>query len=72
MLVLWELLGHLTREGKCMKTQTMQFAVQKKDGVIENVGRSSVLTPKTNFNGKGIKWFDDSKLLKKKVNHIRK
>lgn len=54
-----------------MQVQTMQFAVQKKDGVIEKVGKSSILTPKTNFNGKGIKWFDDSKLLKKKVNHIR-
>ena len=42
-----------------MKIQTMQFAVQKKDGVIEKVGRSSILVPKTNFNGKGIKWYED-------------
>lgn len=42
-----------------MKTQTMQFAVQKKDGVIEKVGRSSILTSKTNFNAKGIKWYED-------------
>ena len=51
---------YLIREGyKQMKTQTMQFAVQKKDGVIEKVGRGSILTPKTNFNGKGIKWYED-------------
>lgn len=51
---------------KQMKTQTMQFAVQKKNGVIEKVGRSSILTPKTNFNGKGIKWYEDKP--KKKSN----
>lgn len=42
-----------------MKTQTMQFAVQKKNGVIEKVGRSSILTPKTNFKGGEIKWYED-------------
>ncbi len=42
-----------------MQTQTMQFVVQKKDGVIEKVGRSSILVPKTNFKGGEIKWLED-------------
>lgn len=44
----------------------MQFAVEKKNGVIQRVGKSTILTPRTNYQGKSTKWFDDSKLLRTK------
>lgn len=47
-----------------MQTQTVEFAVETKSGVVENIGRSTILQPKTNYSGKGTQWFDDSKLIK--------
>ena len=47
-----------------MKRETIQFVVEAKNGVVEKVGKSSISKPETNFDHKGIKWFDDSKLLK--------
>ena len=49
-----------------MQKQTIQFAVQSKNGVIEKVGKSTIYQPKTNFNGIGIKWYEDK--LKQKNN----
>lgn len=43
----------------------LQHAVVTKNGIVQKVGKSTVYVPKTNYNGKGIKWFDDAKLLKK-------
>lgn len=48
-----------------MKKQTAEFATVTKDGVVEQIGRSYILVPKTNYSGKGTKWFDDTKLIKK-------
>lgn len=48
-----------------MKKITMQFATVTKNGVVTNIGRSSVLTPKPKFKGGSIPWVDDSKFLKK-------
>lgn len=48
-----------------MKKQTTEFAIISEDGAITKVGRSTVVQPKTNFKGGSIKWFDDSKLIKK-------
>ena len=47
-----------------MHKHISSFAVETKNGVVQKVGRSTIYQPKTNYNGKGIKWFDDSKLLK--------
>lgn len=47
-----------------MRKSTITFAVKTKNGVVTEIGRSSLLQPKTNFKGGSIKWFDDSKLLK--------
>ena len=44
---------------------TGTFAVTSKNGIISNVGNSTILQPKDKFSGKPMKWFDDSKLLKK-------
>ena len=49
-----------------MNKQTMQFAVETQNGVVQRIGKSAILQPKTNYKGKGTKWFDDSKLLKAK------
>ena len=48
-----------------MQKQTNTFAVVIKDGTVQKVGRSIITQPKTCYKGNGIKWFDDSKLLKK-------
>ena len=49
-----------------MNKQTMQFAVETQNGVVQRIGKSAILQPKTNYKGKGTKWFDDSKLLRTK------
>lgn len=48
-----------------MHKQTRQFAVVTENKVVKKVGRSTITQPKINFNGKGINWYDDTKLLKK-------
>ena len=48
-----------------MQKQTNTFAVVTKNGAVQKVGRSIITQPKTCYKGNGIKWFDDSKLLKK-------
>ena len=35
------------------------FAVKTKDGIVTNVGRSSVYMPKANFAGGSVKWAED-------------
>ena len=47
-----------------MQKQTVEFAVEKKNGVVQEVGKSEILQPKTNFKGNGVNWLDDNKLLK--------
>lgn len=42
-----------------MQKQTIDFAVQSKNGVIQKVGKSTILQPKTNFKGGSIKWHED-------------
>lgn len=42
-----------------MQTQTIQFAVESKNGVIQRIGRSSVYVPNTNFKDGSIKWYED-------------
>ena len=48
------------------RKQMIQHAVVTQNGIAQKVGKSIIYMPKTNYNGKGIKWFDDSKLVKKK------
>lgn len=48
-----------------MKKQTVQFATVTKNGVVQKVGRGVMFVPKTNYKGGEMKYFDDSKLLKK-------
>lgn len=48
------------------KQQTMQFAVAKDSKGVMQIGRSAILTPKPNFKGGSIKWYQDQ--LKQKSN----
>ena len=48
-----------------MKTQTIQFATITKNGVVQKVGKSTILQPKTNFKGGSIKWYEDKKKIDK-------
>ena len=43
-----------------MHKTTNTFVVTK-----DTIGRSQILQPKVNYTGKGTKWFDDSKLVRK-------
>lgn len=42
-----------------MQRTKADFAVKAKNGIVTNVGRSSVYMPKTNFGGGSIKWHED-------------
>lgn len=51
-----------------MKNQTITFALETKNGVVQKIGKSVILQPKVKFGGGSIKWFDDTKLIKKGEN----
>lgn len=44
-----------------MNKQTVHFAVESRDGIVQNIGRSTIFQPEICFNGKGIKWYEDKK-----------
>ena len=44
--------------------QIIQHADKREDGVFK-AGNTYILQPKVNYTGQGIRWFDDSKLIKK-------
>lgn len=56
-----------------MQKQTIQFAVEKKDGIVTRVGRSVVVMPKVDHeakkNRKPTKWHEDK--LKQENKQIR-
>lgn len=53
------------REVFSMKKLTIVFAVTTENGVVNQIGRSSIQQPAIHFKGGSVKWFDDSQLLKK-------
>lgn len=48
-----------------MLKQEVEFAVVTKNGAVTQIGKSQIYQPQTNFNGGEIKWFDDTKLIRK-------
>lgn len=44
-----------------MQTQTVNFAVFVKNGIVQSIGRSAIYHPKPNFKGGSIKWYGDKK-----------
>lgn len=54
-----------------MGKQISEFYIRTKDNVVTKIGRAVITQPVIDFNGGGIKWFDDSKLIRiKKVEVI--
>lgn len=49
-----------------MQKQTMQFTTVTKAGVVQKVGNSAIYHPQIQYDGRKTKWFDDSKLIRKK------
>lgn len=47
------------------RRETLQFAVEATNGSVARVGKTFISSPKVNFGGGSICWFDDSKLIRK-------
>lgn len=43
------------------KAHTIEFAVTKKNGIVTQIGKSSILQPKPSFKGGTVKWHEDRK-----------
>lgn len=48
-----------------MRKQITTFVTASNSGTVTQVGRSTIMQPTVNFKGCSIKWFDDSKLIRK-------
>lgn len=48
-----------------MQSQQCDFATVTKNGVITTIGKSFIMTPKPQCRENSIKWFDDTKLLRR-------
>ena len=62
--------SRMRKSGKVNKIQknkrvTNEFVVTSANGNITDVGNSAIMQPNVKFSGKPMKWFDDTKLLKK-------
>ena len=44
-----------------MQTQTVNFAVSTKNGIVQSIGRSAIYQPKPNFKGGSIQWYENNK-----------
>lgn len=42
-----------------MQKQTAEFAVETKNGVVDRIGKATILQPKTKFKGGSIKYYED-------------
>lgn len=42
-----------------MQKQTIEFAVETKNGAVQRIGNTSISQPKTAFKGGSIKWYED-------------
>ena len=48
-----------------MQTETIVFATKNKNGIITRIGKSFITQPPIKFAGGSIKWFDDTKLIRR-------
>jgi hypothetical protein len=42
-----------------MDKQSVGFSVATKNGVVQQIGKSFLLQPQTNFKGGSVKWYED-------------
>ena len=47
-------------------TQNVNIAVKTESGQVKKISHGVIFQPETQFKGGSVKWFDDSKLLKRK------
>lgn len=47
--------------------QTITFSAIVKNNVVTEIGRSYIEHPKIQFNGNGIKWYEDKVLIKRNM-----
>lgn len=45
-------------------TQQVNIAVKTEAGEVKRISKGVIFQPEPQFNGDGIKWFDDRKLIK--------
>lgn len=50
-----------------MIKQEARFIVVKKAGIVTHISRAYIYHPKPRFGGGGIRWYDDSQLVRKDV-----
>jgi len=50
---------HRKRGNQTMHTALNTFATVKRDGVIQTIGRSTLLTPVIKYDGRTTKWYED-------------
>lgn len=55
------------KDGKNMNISQMEFIVMIEHGAVAGISKGYAYHPKVNFGGGTIKWFDDNKLLKNKI-----
>ena len=55
-----------------MLHQTIQFAVITENEKVQQIGKSTVYTPKVAYKGDGIKWLDDTVYKKNQINEKNK
>lgn len=48
-----------------MQTETIVFATENKNRIITRIGKSFITQPPIKFAGGSIKWFDDTKLIRR-------
>lgn len=65
------LLPKIGKEDKIMNNKyKADFATVQSNRTVEQIGKSIMLHPEVKHTGRGIKWFDDEKLRKKKYGRI--
>ena len=42
-----------------MHTNTIEFAVKSKKGVVQEISKSTIYQPKIRFTGGALKWYED-------------
>lgn len=50
---------------KQMQTETIVFATETKNVIVTRMGKSFITQPPIKFTGGSIKWFDDTKLIRR-------
>lgn len=53
-----------------MKKQTSEFAITTENKTVTQVGRSSIMQPRTYFKGGSVKWYQDK--IKPEYQHNKK